>query len=256
MATATKETIYIEADDEITTVIEKIITAKNKIIAVVLPKRATVFQSVVNMKLLKKAADETKRKVVLISSEPGIEAIASVAGMYIAQSLTSKPFIPKRSSKTAAVTTVTLNDEEVAAPPQKVTLEERENLESTPISAEDDAAIEIDNTEDTEVTEAVETIADVNTEKKKKFKIPDFSSFRLRLGLGITALVLLIVGWFFGFIVMPKATITVNADTSNSATTLDFTVDTAATELSEEAGTLPAKSLHLKTLALLFHKEF
>jgi formiminotetrahydrofolate cyclodeaminase len=61
MATATKETIYIEADDEITTVIEKIITAKNKIIAVVLPKRATVFQSVVNMKLLKKAADETKR---------------------------------------------------------------------------------------------------------------------------------------------------------------------------------------------------
>jgi hypothetical protein len=241
MATATKETIYIEADDEITTVIEKIITAKNKIIAVVLPKRATVFQSVVNMKLLKKAADETKRKVVLISSEPGIEAIASVAGMYIAQSLTSKPFIPKRSSKTAAVTTVTLNDEEVAAPPQKVTLEERENLESTPISAEDDAAIEIDNTEDTEVTEAVETIADVNTEKKKKFKIPDFSSFRLRLGLGITALVLLIVGWFFGFIVMPKATITVNADTSNSATTLDFTVDTAATELSEEAGTLPAK---------------
>jgi hypothetical protein len=40
---------------------------------------------------------------------------------------------------------------------------------------------------------------------------------------------------------MPKATITVNADTSNSATTLDFTVDTAATELSEEAGTLPAK---------------
>lgn len=246
MAAATKETIYIEADDEITTVIEKIITAKNKIIAVVLPKRATVFQSVVNMKLLKKAADETKRKVVLISSEPAIEAIASVAGMYIAQSLTSKPFIPKRSTKSASIATVSLADDEPATLiPQKVSLAERESIEAAPVEDEDiDETLEIDNTDEINET-PVETIIDEGKEKKKKFKIPDFSSFRLRLGLGITALVLLIVGWFFGFIIMPKATVTINTDTSTSQVSLDITADTATTELKEADGILPAKLMEI-----------
>ncbi len=237
-----KETIYIEADDEITTVIEKIITAKNKIIAVVLPKRATVFQSVVNMKLLKKAADETKRKVVLISSEPGIEAIAGVAGMYVAQSLTSKPAIPKRSAPASAVTTVSLDAEEpLKASAQKVSFAERESLASFPDDEADNDTIEIDNTAQEPKEEAVETLIDKGSEKKKKFKIPDFSSFRLRLGLGITAVVLLIVGWFFGFIIMPKATITVNADTSNSQVNMDVVLDTSATSVDEKSGVLPAK---------------
>ncbi len=245
MAAATKETIYIEADDEITTVIEKIITAKNKIIAVVLPKRATVFQSVVNMKLLKKAADETKRKVVLISSEPGIEAIASVAGMYIAQSLTSKPFIPKRSSKLPAIATVTLGDEDSLVGSQKISLAERETIDNSPLLEENDETLEIDNTDEEASVVAVETIVDNGKEKKKKFKIPDFSSFRLRLGLGITAIVLLVVGWVFGFVVLPKATVTINADTSNSQVSLDVTADSDATEVNEEEGILPAKIVEI-----------
>ena len=53
VATAKKDTIYIEADDEITAVIDKVVNAKSEIVAVVLPKRAVVFQSVVNMRLLK-----------------------------------------------------------------------------------------------------------------------------------------------------------------------------------------------------------
>ncbi len=92
-----KGTVYIEADDEITTVIDKVLSAKEEIVAVVLPKRATVFQSVVNLKLLKKASEEAKKRVVLISSEPAIESISAVVGMHIAQSLSSKPYVPKRA---------------------------------------------------------------------------------------------------------------------------------------------------------------
>ena len=49
-----KDTVYIDIDDEITSVIDKVISSKAKTVALVLPKRASVFQSVVNMKLLTK----------------------------------------------------------------------------------------------------------------------------------------------------------------------------------------------------------
>ena len=46
-----KDTIYIDVDDEITAVIHKVINSKSKLVALVLPKRASVFHSSVNLKL-------------------------------------------------------------------------------------------------------------------------------------------------------------------------------------------------------------
>ena len=68
MADTSKDTIYIDIDDEITSIIEKLQGSQEKIVALVLPKRATVMQSVVNMKLLKRTADESNKKLVLITS--------------------------------------------------------------------------------------------------------------------------------------------------------------------------------------------
>ena len=51
-----KETIYIEPENDITDIIAKIENAKEKIIALVPPKKAGVFRSVVNIKLIAKSA--------------------------------------------------------------------------------------------------------------------------------------------------------------------------------------------------------
>ena len=61
MAASDKDTIYIDIDDEITGIIDKVQGSKGKVVAFVLPKRAAVFQSIVNMKLLKRAADSGER---------------------------------------------------------------------------------------------------------------------------------------------------------------------------------------------------
>jgi hypothetical protein len=245
MATAKKETIYIEADDEITTVIEKVVTAKNTIIALVLPKRATVFQSIVNLKLLKKAASEAKRKVVLISSDSGLESIASIAGVYVAKSLTSKPFIPKRATKLSLATVGATELESahsatIESKPEKTSYESRvtaEVNEDEQNITDDDDSLEIDNTQ-TDSNEAEVVV--IPDEKKKKFKIPDFGSFSLRLALVGFIVLLLGAGWYFGFKVMPKATITINADTSNSQVSFPFTVDTSAKSVDESKSILPA----------------
>jgi hypothetical protein len=92
--TPSKDTVYIDVDDEITGIIDKLRSSDGKIVALVLPKRASVFQSIVNMKLLKRAADEDKKHLVLITSEVGLLPLAGLAGVLVASSLTSKPTVP------------------------------------------------------------------------------------------------------------------------------------------------------------------
>src|ERR1035438_6199744 len=89
-----KDTIYIDVEDEITNIIDKVNSSKSKVVALVLPKRATVFQSIVNMKLLKKKADDAKKNVVLVTSEAGILPLAGATGVYVANSLQATPVLP------------------------------------------------------------------------------------------------------------------------------------------------------------------
>src|SRR3989344_8383697 len=94
MTEAAKDIIYIDIDDEITSIIEKVSASKHKIVALVLPKRATVLQSIVNMKLLKRRADSGGKRVVLITSEAGLLPLAGAVGLHAAKTLQSKPEIP------------------------------------------------------------------------------------------------------------------------------------------------------------------
>src|SRR3989344_4859154 len=89
-----KDTIYIDIDDEITSIIEKVRGSEHKILALVLPKRTTTLQSIVNMKLLKRTADEGKKRIVLITSEAGLLPLAGAVGLHVAKTLQSKPAIP------------------------------------------------------------------------------------------------------------------------------------------------------------------
>ena len=97
MATAasnSKDTIYVDVDDEITTIIDKVRSSSARVLALVLPKRASVFQSIVNMKLLKRSADEAKKHVVLITTEAGLMPLAGSVGLYVAATPSSKPEVP------------------------------------------------------------------------------------------------------------------------------------------------------------------
>src|SRR3954462_894172 len=104
-----KDVIYIDVDDEITSIIDKVENAKEKVVALVLPKRATMLQSIVNMRLLKRSADAAEKNVVLITAEPALLPLAGAAGLHVAKNLQSKPIIPP--SPLAA--------EELALPPEE-----------------------------------------------------------------------------------------------------------------------------------------
>src|SRR3954469_19623116 len=93
-----KDTIYIDVDDEITSIIDKVETSSSKVVALVLPKRAASLQSIVNMKLLKRSADTADKNVVLITSEQALIPLAGAAGLHVAKNLQSKPEVPDSPS--------------------------------------------------------------------------------------------------------------------------------------------------------------
>jgi len=89
-----KDVIYVDIDDEITSITDKISKAKAPVIALVLPKRCPVLQSSVNIKILKRTTENIGKNLVLITSEASILPLAGTAGIYVAKTLQSKPAIP------------------------------------------------------------------------------------------------------------------------------------------------------------------
>jgi hypothetical protein len=88
-----KDVIYIDVEDDITTIVGKIKASKEKIVAIVPPARYGVFQSAVNMRLLKRTADAAKKHLVIISNSSALAALAASANIPVAKNLQTKPEI-------------------------------------------------------------------------------------------------------------------------------------------------------------------
>jgi hypothetical protein len=238
MATQGKDTLYIDAEDEITAVIDKVVNSKHKIVAIVLPKRATVFHSVVNLKLLKKAAASSKKNIALITSDSSVMAIAGSVGIHVAKTPSSKPIIPVVAASAVAAETINLSTSGSIKPKT----DESTSSESE-INKSDDE-IELDNTS----TELPVKTTKKNKKSKKIMKIPDFSKFTTRLGFGIGALVLLIVLWVLGFVVLPSATVTINTDVSTTTINSTLIAQVGNSELDLEDNTIPAERVQVEKI--------
>ncbi|HET7630297.1 MAG TPA: hypothetical protein VFK03_02895, partial [Candidatus Saccharimonadales bacterium] len=242
MSSAQKDTIYIDVDDEITGIIDKLLASRQKIVALVLPKRAAVLQSIVNMKLLKRTADEAGKKIVLITSEAGLLPLAGAVGVHVAKTLQSRPTLPAAPS--VKDTPLTVSEDEVGDVSDSDLDPTKPVGELAGLPADnDDETIEVDNDDE---AAAPATAATAKKPFNRKLKIPNFEKFRVRLFLGILALILLLVGWYFAYFVAPKARVTIKTDTSDVTTNLDITARPKIDTVDEEKKIVPAEVKELK----------
>lgn len=93
-----KDVIYIDVEDDITAIIGKVKDAKEKIVALVPPKRVGVLQSAVNLRLLARAAGQVDKHLVLITSNAALGALAAAAKVPVAKNLQSKPELAEISA--------------------------------------------------------------------------------------------------------------------------------------------------------------
>jgi hypothetical protein len=93
-----KDVIYIDVEDDITAIIGKVKDAGSKIVALVPPKRIGVLQSAVNLRLLVRAAEQSSKHIVLITSNSALMSLAASAKVPIAKTLQSKPELAEISA--------------------------------------------------------------------------------------------------------------------------------------------------------------
>lgn len=243
----TKETIYIDVDDDITGIIDRVVTSKNTIVAAVLPKRADALHSSVNLRLLKRAAEEAKKKLVLITTEAPILKLAGLTRVHVAESLTTKPYLPDMPESEVTETIVSELPEEPTVDPTKgigeLSGDKTPKTSPEGVSAKDEDTIELDNLEPEQNDKKN---LEPHSKKDKKLSVPSFEKFRKKIfiisGLG------LVVGAFifFAAFVWPRATITITTEKSNVETRLEFTANIAQAELDETTKVLPAEQKEVK----------
>lgn len=250
-SSTSKDTIYIDVDDEITNIIDKINASDSKIVALVLPKRATVLQSIVNMKLLHRAATTGKKNLVLITSEASLLPLAGVVGLHVAKNLQSKPEIPPLPDGAAPPAASGDIDEEIATDPD---LDDHKSVGELagpasalpPAKALADETIELDDDVVPPKPSPLSKAAVPPKKAGKKFKIPNFERFRLLVILGGAGLIGLIVFGYLAAFVMPSATITIKTDSTTVNSNIQFTASTTAKALDMAKKIVPAKRQEVK----------
>ena len=261
MTTPGKQTIYVDVDDEITTIIDKMNSTDARVIALVLPKRATVFQSIVNMKLLKRRAESAQKNIVLITSEAGLLPLAGAVGIHVAPTLQSRPEIPAAPSEHTDLSdadeeeTVSLGADEAQAIKQDMAIGALAASHTPGVNELADDVVELDNapkksanpivagqpSRELAAAAAAKPIASHNS-GKKKFSIPNFLSFRKWLILGSLALIVFVVLLVIAFTVLPKATIAIKTDTTAVNADVTMTLDTNASSVDADQGVVPAQT--------------
>ena len=228
-----KDTIYVDADDEITAIIDKVEGAKEKVVALVLPKRAAMLQSIVNMRLLKRSADSSGKSVVLITSEGALMPLAGAAGLHVAKNLTSKPEIPPSPRDPVPVAGEAATDDMAEEVPDKIDYD-RPVGELAGAGAAESIALD----DDDEVAD--EPAKPHKPTKDKKLAIPNFDRFRLLLGGGIVGFIALIIFIILALKVWPHAKITITTTSTPISANFSLTTSDKAQGLDMEKGVIPA----------------
>ena len=208
-----KDVIYLDVEDDITAVIDKVKASSAAIIAIVPPKRANMLSSVVNLRLLKRAAESEDKKVVLITDEQVLNSMAGGIGMFVAANLTSAPQIPKVDSVDLPSDVIDIQSSEIP----KVIEPEGQAINAQPAEPVSDQP----NTE----------LPKTKKKPNKKTKVPDIGRFRKFIFIGIIAVLLICVGFWWAFFVAPRAKVTLTAQTTDLALDTPVVFSTNTTEV-------------------------
>jgi len=211
-----KDVIYIDVEDDVTAIIGKIKACKENIVALVPPKHVGILQSAVNLRLLDRMANSSHKRLVLITNNQALIGLSSVAGIPVAKNLQSKPEL-------APISVLNIDDGEdiidgSTLPIGELAQTARKSSPSDDISDKDLNTIQIDDdaVSVAALGGAIKNQPFVNNTPKsfKGAKVPNFTSFRKKLFLGIAVIILLIGLIVWAFVFAPAAKVIVTARTT------------------------------------------
>ncbi len=229
-----KDTFYIEPEDDITDIINHIKASKQKIIALVPPKKLNVLRSSINLKLIARTAKTLDKAIVIVTTDPTLMKMAALSNLPFAKNLSSRPTLPSEFNEAdleypAKAKKASLNDEieinEKAAPASSVSRVRTAN-EAAASRAGSASTLAKNSTINLDSEEVVKTGDDEDTDDQPK-KILTLDSLKNRIIIGVVAAVLLIGSFIWAFILAPAAKISVKIKTiaENFSENVSFVTD-------------------------------
>ncbi len=187
-----EKTIYIEADEEITSLISRIKKTKQPKVSIVVPKGSIILGSIVNLKMLKKHEKTLGKELSIVTTDKVGRHLASQVGFEVRHSLDEQKFEDKKEEKipvSQAASTGPVIKFKKEPDVKKMPEKEEPEITFKKISEEEEK-------EESEIHKAVK-----NPTPKKGLKK---GTKRLFLGFGIFSF---LVGVLAVLFILPKATI-------------------------------------------------
>lgn len=243
----TEGVIYLEVDEDITSAVDKLTSEPGSAVQIVTAKRSTLFQSVINLKLLKKAAADANKDLVLVTSDKVATNLAGRIGVPIASQVGEPGAVPKAAAAAAAMKAVG-DEDEIDGGTVGDVVPAAKPAQPEPHPAEE-AVKQVPAPEAPKPAASPADAAQPKDKKPgKKSAVPSIGKMQKRaLWAGAAvAILLLIVGLNFYF---TRATVTLFAKGAQVNSSFDFTADPSARQSDIGSATLAATELSLnKTL--------
>ena len=229
-----KDTFYIEPEDDITDIINHIKASKQKIIALVPPKKLNVLRSSINLKLIARTAKMHDKAIVVVTTDPTLMKMAALSSLPFAKNLGSRPTLPSefneadleypsKAKKASSSDEIEINEK--VAPASSVsrvrtTNEDAANHANTTSNLTKNSTMNLDS------EEVAKTNDEEDSDNQPK-KILTLDSLKNRIIIGVVAAVILIGSFVWAFILAPAAKISVKIKTiaENFSENVSFVTD-------------------------------
>ena len=229
-----KDVIYIEPEDDITDIISRIKSSKQKVVALIPPKKLGIMRSAVNIKLIAKTAKAGDKAAVIVTTDPSLVKLSALSGLPVAKTLNSRPMLPSEFTKRKKQETEELAEKDLDMPAEDDSQAE-EVIDDAPKkkAKKDDVELDSDDVEDEK--------DDKKKQKSKKDsklaqKIPNFDKYRKWIIIGGVAGVFLIIFLVWALVFAPYAKITVSMKTVSSNISENVTLVTDQKSVDAKAG--------------------
>ena len=226
-----KDVIYLDVDDDITSVIEKVKKSKKNIIALVPPNNQNnSLSSSISLRLLKKTAGDNNKKLFIVTNSSRLRDLAAIAGIKVAKNLQAEP-------EAAEIPALKLNDNDVI---DGTELSDTDLGQFASESGRNKSRnINSDTLNSIKLNDSPEPIDDKHnyqqptsfSESRKNKKIPNINNFRKKLIISLILIIAIVGGLIWALVFAPAATIIIKAKTSDvqiaEQTTLSTTSKTS-----------------------------
>ncbi len=192
-----KKVIYAEIDDEVTEIHDKVNSVRAKHVYIVIPKRAIFFQSIVNLKILKRKAEDSTKTIYFITNDKN--------GVHLAQQVGIEVYNKANGEGTPALFSTDVDDDKLRITPLRASVNSVEEETPTRLAERKLSISEILRRKKGKKTVDIATISKKPKQKKKKSRFVMVTPNRHAL-IGLTVLTVFIL-LVIVYIALPGVTI-------------------------------------------------